>query len=80
MPNRGRSLSRTTAHFTPSPASFHRIRVRPLGLLRRLEPVVERHRLHPAEGLAERIAFAKARFGEVEEVNSYLRWTPAPKV
>ena len=23
---------------------------------------------------------AKARFGEVEEVKSYLRWTPAPKV
>lgn len=34
-----------------------------VGLLRRLEPVVERHRLHPAEGLAERIAFAKSRFG-----------------
>jgi hypothetical protein len=23
---------------------------------------------------------AKARFGEVDEVKSYLRWTPQPKV
>ena len=28
-----------------------------------LAQTVERHRQHPAEGLAERIAFSKARFG-----------------
>jgi len=33
-----------------------------VGLLRRLEPVVKRHALHPGEGHAEKIAFSKALF------------------
>jgi len=34
-----------------------------VGLLRRLEPVVEQHRLHPEAGHAEKIEFSREQFG-----------------
>ena len=39
MANLGRSPRRTTAHFTPVPVSFHRIRAEPYGTLRRFAVV-----------------------------------------